>query len=178
MYRISELLKLERKVYHTNDLAILWGITNKNTLYTTIKRYVQGGVLIPIYKGFYSSVPLSALNPIELGKSIIHRYTYLSTESVLAKAGVIPQTIYLYTFVSDLPKKVSVGSMSFLFRRLKAEYLNNPSGVINRNGIFIASTERAVADMLYFNPKYHFDLPQSIDFEKVRLLQKEIGYLC
>jgi len=84
----------------------------------------------------------------------------------------------LYTFVSDLPKKVSVGSMSFLFRRLKAEYLNNPSGVINRNGTFIASTERAVADMLYFNPKYHFDLPQSIDFEKVRLLQKEIGYSC
>jgi predicted transcriptional regulator of viral defense system len=178
MYRISELLKLERKVYHTNDLAILWGITNKNTLYTTIKRYVQKGVLIPIYKGFYSIVPLSALNPIELGKSIIHRYTYLSTESVLAQAGVISQTIYLYTFVSDLPKKVSVGSMSFLFRRLKAEYLNNPSGVINRNGTFIASTERAVADMLYFNPKYHFDLPQSIDFEKVRLLQKEIGYSC
>jgi predicted transcriptional regulator of viral defense system len=176
MYRISELIKLDRKIYHTNDLAILWGIKNKNTLYTTIKRYVKKGVLIPIYKGLYSTVPLSALNPLELGKSIIHRYTYLSTESVLAQAGVISQPIYVYTFVSEFPKKVSLGPSSFLFRQLKAEYLNNPSGVINQYGIFIASTERAVADMLYFNPKYHFDVPESIDFEKVKFLQREIGY--
>ena len=178
MYRLNELIKLDRKIYHSNDLALLWDITNKNTLYTTIKRYVQKGVLVPIYKGMYSTVPLSKLDPLALGKSIIHRYTYLSTESVLAQAGVIAQATYMVTFVSDLPKKVTVGSMSFLFRQLKAEYLNNPTGVINQNGVFMATTERAVADMLYFNPKYHFDVPESIDFKKVKSIQKEVGYPC
>lgn len=177
MYRISELIKLDRKIYHSNDLAILWGIANKNTLYTTIKRYVQKGVLIPIYKGLYSTVPLSQLNPLELGKAIIHRYTYLSTETVLAQAGVIAQTTYAYTFVSDQSKRVTVGSISFLFRKLKDEYLYNPSGVINQNGIFVATNERAVADMLYFNPKYHFDVPESVDFDKVKAIQREVGYL-
>lgn len=176
MYRLSELIKLDRKIYHSNDLAILWDISNKNTLYTTIKRYVQKGVLIPIYKGLYSTVPLPQLDPLELGRAIIHRYTYLSTESVLAQAGVISQATYMYTFVSNIPKKVSVGSMSFLYRQLKEEYLNNPAEVTNQNGIFIASTERAVADMLYFNPKYHFDVPGNIDFGKVKIIQKEIGY--
>ena len=56
MYRISELIKLDHKIYHSNDLAILWGITNKNTLYTTIKRYVQKGVLTPIDRGLYSTI--------------------------------------------------------------------------------------------------------------------------
>ncbi len=177
MYRINELIKLDRQIYHTNDLAILWGIGNKNTLYTTIKRYVQKGVLIPIYKGLYSTVPVSQLDPLELGKAIIHRYTYLSTESVLARAGIIFQAIYAYTFVSDLPKKVNVGSISFYYRQLKPEYLNNPTGIVNQNGIFVATTERAVADMLYFNARYHFDAPESIDFEKVKSIQKEIGYL-
>ena len=177
MYRISELIKLDRKIYHSNDLAILWGIANKNTLYTTIKRYVQKGVLIPVYKGLYSTVPLSQLNPLELGKAIIHRYTYLSTETVLAQAGVIAQTTYAYTFVSDQSKRVTVGSISFLFRKLKDEYLYNPSGVINQNGIFVATNERAVADMLYFNPKYHFDVPESVDFDKVKAIQREVGYL-
>lgn len=177
MYRISELIKLDRKIYHSNDLAILWGIANKNTLYTTIKRYVQKGVLIPIYKGLYSTVPLSQLNPLELGKAIIHRYTYLSTETVLAQAGVIAQTTYAYTFVSDQSKRVTVGSISFLFRKLKDEYLYNPSGVINQNGIFVATNERAVADMLYFNSKYHFDVPESVDFDKVKAIQREVGYL-
>jgi hypothetical protein len=178
MYRINELIKLDRKIFHSNDLALLWNITNKNTLYTTIKRDVQKGVLLTIYKGLYSTVPLSKLDPLELGRAIIHRYTYLSTESVLAQAGVIAQATYAYTFVSNQPRKVSVGKWSFLFRQLKENYLNNPSGILNHNGVFMASTERAVADMLYFNPRYHFDVPESIDFEKVRSIQKGVGYPC
>jgi predicted transcriptional regulator of viral defense system len=178
MYRINELLKLDRKIYHSNDLAIIWGINNKNSLYTLIKRYTQKGILIPIYKGLYSTVPLSQLDPLELGRAVIHRYTYLTTESVLAQAGVISQATYIYTFVSDIPKKVTVGSTSFLFRKLKTTYLNNPIGIINQNGIFIATTERAVADMLYFNPKFHFDVPDNIDFEKVKFIQKQVGYPC
>ena len=178
MYRINELIKLDRKLYHSNDLALLWDITNKNTLYTTIKRYVQKGVLVPIYKGLYSTVPLTQLNPLELGKAIIHRYAYLSTESVLAQAGIIAQAVYSYTFVSDLPKKVTVGSTSFLFRQLKLEFLFNPTGILNQNGVFMATVERAAADLLYFNPRYHFDIPAGIDLDKVKLIQKEIGYPC
>ena len=177
MYRISELIKLDRKLYHSNDLAILWDINNKNTLYTTIKRYVQKGVLIPVYKGLYSTVPLVSLNPLELGKAIIHRYTYLTTESVLSQAGIISQRVYDYTFASDQSKRISVGQWSFRFRKLKDDYLLNPTGIIPQNGVFVATVERAVADMLYFSPKYHFDVPGSIDFEKVKSIQKEIGYL-
>jgi len=178
MYRLNELIKSDRNIYHSNDLALLWNISNKNTLYTTIKRYVQRGVLIPIYKGLYSTVPVSELDPLDLGRAIIHRYTYLTTESVLAQAGIISQATYAYTFVSSLSKKVTVKSFSFLFRKLKDEYLYNPTGIENKYGNFVATTERAVADMLYFNPKYHFDLSESIDFEKVKRIQKEIGYPC
>ena len=178
MYRIIELNRADRKIYHSNDLAILWSISNKNTLYTTIKRYVQKGVLIPIYKGLYSIVPISELDPMELGRAIIHRYTYLTTESVLAQVGIISQTTYAHTFVSNISKKVTVGDISFIFRKLKDEYLYNPTGIVKKDGNFVASTERAVADMLYYNPKYHFDFSESIDFEKVKQIQKEIGYSC
>lgn len=178
MYKLKKLIRSDRNIFHTNDLAILWDITNRNTLYTTIKRYVQKGLLISIYKGLYSKVPIAELDPLELGKAIIHRYTYLTTESVLSQAGIISQPIYAYTFVSSLSKKVTVGSASFLYRKLKDEYLFNPTGIINQDGNFVASTERAVADMIYYNPKYHYDFIESIDFEKVRQIQKEIGYPC
>ena len=178
MYRINELVKFDRKLYHTNDLAVLWGIANKNTLYTTIKRYVQKGILIPVYKGLYSTIPLSSLNPLELGKAIVHGYTYLTTETVLSQAGIISQAVYDYTFAANLSRHVSVGQWSFRFRQLKNDYLYHPGGITNQNGMFIASTERAVADMLYFNPKYHFDVPQAIDFDTVKTIQKEIGYPC
>lgn len=178
MYRIIELNRADRKIYHSNDLAILWNISNKNTLYTTIKRYVQKGVLISIYKGLYSTVPISELDPLELGRAIIHRYTYLTTESVLAQVGIISQATYAHTFVSNVSKKVTVEDISFRFRKLKDEYLYNPTGIVQRDGNLIATTERAVADMLYYNPKYYFDFSGSIDFEKVKQIQKEIGYPC
>ena len=178
MYRINELLKLDRKLYHTNDLALLWNIANKNTLYTAIKRYVQKGVLLPVFKGLYATVPIPQLDPQELGISIIHRYAYLSTESVLAQAGVITQMTYAYTFVSSQSKRVSLGATLYLFRQLSDQYLYNPSGISYRNGVFAATPERAAADMLYFNPKYHFDMPEALDFEKVKSIQKEVGYPC
>lgn len=178
MYRINDLIKLDRKIFHTGDLAILWGISNKNTLYTTIKRLVQKAVLIPIHKGLYATLPVSELDPLELGRGIIHQYTYLSTESVLAQAGVISQKTFPYTFVCSQSKRVTLGPREFLFRRLKPEYLFNPSGIAFQNGNLVASPERAAADLLYYNPHYHFDIPELLDFDSVKAIQKDVGYPC
>lgn len=178
MYRISELLQAGQKTYHTNDLAVLWSISNRNSLYRIITRYIERGILFPVYKGLYSTVPIDSLNPIELGRSIIHRFAYLTTESVLFQAGIISQRIYYFTFATDQSKRVIIGKWSFRFRQLKDIYLHNPAGIREQEGGFVATVERAVADMLYFNPKYHFDVREGIDFEKVRALQKEIGYPC
>jgi hypothetical protein len=178
MYRIRELIQLDRKLYHTNDLAILWGIANKNTLYKTISRYIDKSILFPVYKGLYSTVPIDLLNPIQLGRAIIHRFAYLTTESVLAGAGIISQRIYDYTFASDQSKRLTVGHWTFRYRKLKDIYLHNPSGISEQSGDFVATVERAVADLLYFNPRYHFDVREAIDFEAVRAVQKEIGYPC
>jgi hypothetical protein len=178
MYRISELNQLDRKIFHTNDLAILWGIADKHNLYMTVTRYIDKGILFPIYKGLYATVPVSSLNPLELGRAIIHRYAYLSTETVLSQAGIISQIVFDITFVADKSMRVSVGGRSFRFRKLKGDFLHNPTGITNQNGIFVASIERAVADMLYFSPRYHLDGFERVDFEKVRSMQKEIGYPC
>lgn len=68
-----------------------------------ISRYIDKGVPFPIYQGLYSTVPLALLNPLEPGQAIIHRYTYLTTETVLKQAGVISQAVYEFTFVTDQP---------------------------------------------------------------------------
>ncbi len=176
MYRINKLLKSDHQLYHSNDLAVLWGITNKNTLYTTVKRYVQKGILIPIHKGLYSAVPLSTLDPSSLGLAVIHRYAYVSTESILFRAGVISQPPTFHTFVTSVSQKTQVGTFSFLYRKLADRYLFNPSGLIYKDGTAMASAERAVADLLYFSPRYYFDLPGAVNWKKVKSIQKEVGY--
>lgn len=176
MYRIRELLQIDQKIYHTNDLAVLWKISNRHTLYMTISRSIARGILYPIYKGLYATVPLEMLNPLILGRAIIHRYTYLTTESVLATAGVISQAVYDYTYAADISKRVSVGPWSFRYRQLKDEFLFHPAGVEEHNAVFTATVERAAADMLYFSPKYHFDVPKLMDIEKMKAIKEKVGY--
>ncbi len=172
----SALLKQERKLFHTNDLALLWGVTNKNTLYTTIKRYKQSGVLVPIHKGFYSVVPLAELDPIVLGVSSLHNFAYSSTETVLVQEGIIAQTIPAVTLVSGVSKKFELVGNYYVVRKMKEEFLHNDLGIVQKNGYHEATVERAVADLLYFNPRYHFDNHELIDWEKVKHIQEEVGF--
>lgn len=174
----SILLKQKRKLFHSNDLSLLWGVTNKNTLYTTIKRYKQKGVLIPIHKGFYSVVPLSELDPIALGISFLHNYAYLSTETILSREGIIAQAIFPITLLSNISKKFELAGNDYLVRKMKDEFLYNDLGISKKGEYKEASIERAVADLLYFNPKYYFGNQKLIDWGKVKNIQKEVGFVC
>ena len=174
--KLQKLLEDQRNLYHTQDLAVLWGIDNPNTLYTTIHRYTARGFLNRIYKGFYSALPLSEIDPSKLGVVALHEYGYVSTESALVEHGVIMQEIKYITLVSGYSKRFEINGFKFLSRKMKDEYLLNRAGVVTENGVRKATVERAVADMLYFNPDYHFDGKDFINWEKVKEVQKLVGY--
>lgn len=170
------MLRQDRKLFHTNDLALLWQISNKNTLYTTIKRYVKKGVLIPIHKGFYSTQDLKNIDPVVLGIGYLHQYAYLSTETILFKKGIINQEVFCVTLISNISRKFSIGSHSYKVRQLRDEFLYQTTGVFVKNGYNQASPERAAADLLYFDSNYHFDGEKLIDWDKVRFIQKKVGF--
>ena len=117
--KVNSLLKQERKLFHTQDLALIWGINNKNNLYTTVKRYIKNGVLIPIHKGFYSVIELNKINPVDLGIAYLHQYAYLSTESVLVEYGIISQDIPYFTLVSGVSKKFGLEKNSYFVRQIR-----------------------------------------------------------
>ncbi len=176
--KIGILAQQPQKLFHTSDLKVLWNITNQNTLYKTINRLIKKKVLIPIQKGFYSIVPLDQLNPIQIGFRAINGFNYLSTESILAKNGIINQSPSKFTFISHKSLNFIINNNHFLVRQLKTTSLNNPIGISqNDQGVFIANTERAVADMLYFQPNYHFDADILIDWKTVKNYQSELNYL-
>ena len=175
--RFAKLAQMNEVVFHTGDLANLWGIENKNTLHTTLKRYAQKGLLFRIYKGLYSLKSIKNVNQELLGIKALHRFAYISTETILSKKGIIQQNIPNITIVSSLSRKFTIGGTLYKSRKLSDKYLFNSAGVtVDCNGIRVATTERAVADLLYFNPKYYFDNSKAIDWKKVRKIQEAVGY--
>lgn len=176
--KIAILAQQPHKIFRTSDLRILWNTTNQNTLYKTIARLIKKKNIFPIQKGLYSIVPINQLDPLEIGFRAIKTFSYLSTESVLADNGLINQIPSKITFISQKSANFIINNTYYSVRQLKASSLHNPIGIKQNNlGIFVATIERAVADMLYFQPKYHFDNDGKIDWTLVKNYQTQLGYL-
>ncbi|OGI98360.1 hypothetical protein A3H53_01970 [Candidatus Nomurabacteria bacterium RIFCSPLOWO2_02_FULL_40_10] len=174
--KIKQIVNSGQVIFCDTDLAVIWGIIKKNTLYTTIKRYTRQRLLEKVRQGIYSIKSPNALSPDAIGAKILHGYCYVSAETALERAGILKQKIRNITFVSGLSKKFSVGIHSFSSRQMKDVFLYNSIGVYTEGGINYACAERAVADLLYFNPKYYFDGSTSINWDKVKEIKKIIGY--
>ena len=176
MYSIEELIKTEKRLFHIADMAVIWRISNRKNLNMRLYRYVKNGLLFSIQRGLYALVPPEKLSPLEVAVALNHRYCYLTTETVLERYGVINRRVQFLTFFGEMSKKCYWAGNQFMFRKLKTEYLMRNDGVFEENGCFVATLERAVADILYFNPKFYFDSPNLINWTKVEEIKKKVGY--
>jgi predicted transcriptional regulator of viral defense system len=175
-YYQKALLEHDQHVFRTADLAVLWGISNKNTLRTTIKRYMQRGILYPIMRGLYSTRSLNKLHPYELGCAIAGSYSYVSTETVLSHEGIINQIPHAITLIGKKKKDVTIAGQRFAVRVFAEKFLVQRVGIHETPTYSIASLERAVADMLHIRSTYYFDNMVSFDQKKVDEMIVKIGY--
>ena len=174
--RFAALARMGEMVFHTGDAASIWGITNANTLHTILSRLMRGGLLFRLQNGLYSIKPLHELDPLLIGSKAIHGFCYVSTETVLSRAGIIQQQVPYSTLVSSVSRQFTLAGHHFRSRRLKDLHLFNETGIVREGGVLIASPARAIADILYFNPQYHFDASAHIDWNVVNRIQTEVGY--
>lgn len=182
MYRIKKrktgtvaaLLANRERLFHAQDLRVLWGTEKSATLHTTITRLCRRGVLHRIQKGMYASVPIADLDPVMLGLRALHGYSYVSGETVLARAGLINAHPATITLMGSVSRRFVIAGHRYRVRRLRDAFLFNPAGIVDVDGVPTATPERAVADTLFFNPRAHFDAP--IPWSRVQTLQKVLGY--
>lgn len=174
--KLAKIIRLGQVIFHIDDLANLWQINKANTLRTTVKRYAQAGLLFRIYRGFYSLKPISQLDPLLLGIKALHEFSYVSAETVLERAGIIFQSRNIITLISSKSKQFSIGDYQYRSRKLADQYLFNPAGIIEVNGVKITGVSRAVADLLYFNSRAHFDAERLINWRQVKKMQLAAGY--
>lgn len=177
MNKISILIQQNQHIFHTSDLKTLWDIQNQNTLYQTISRLIKKKILFAVYKGMYSIIPIDKLDPVEIGFRAINTFSYLSTESVLAKSGVINQSPSKITFVSSKSKSFEINNISYIVRQMRPEILNNTIGISQNNmGVFEADTTRAISDILYYQPSYNIDGINIVDRKLLKSYQSQLNY--
>ena len=174
--RFAALARMGEVVFHARDAGVIWGITNVNTLHTILSRYARAGLLFRLQNGLYSIKPHHELDPFLIGSKAVHGFCYVSTECVLARAGIIVQHVPHITLVGSASRQFNLAGHNFRLRRLRDIFLFNETGIVREGAVRIASAARAIADMLHFNPRYHFDASAHIDWSEVNRMQKDVGY--
>lgn len=143
-----------RTIFRLNDIAMLTGETNFQSLSKKLNYHVRTGKLQNPRKGIYAK---PAFNKEELACTV-YTPSYISLEYVLQKAGIVFQFDSRITVISYLSRIIEVENQNYLYRKLKGEILVNTAGIIRQNNqVNIATAERAFLDVLYLNAEYYFD---------------------
>ena len=143
-----------RTVYRLNDIAMLLGETNFESLNKRLNYLVRTGKLKNPRMGIYAKTAFS----LDELACRIYTPSYISLEYVLQKTGVIFQYNSQISSISYLSRTIDIEGNNFVYRKIKGDVLVVTSGV-NRmaNGVNIATAERAFLDMLYLDANYYFD---------------------
>ena len=161
---ISKVLRLENTVFTFKDISLIWGDTDKTATIAGVNYYVKTGVLYRIRRGIYAKD--KNYDRLELAAKI-YTPSYISFETVLAKAGIVFQ-FYAQIFVTSyLTREITADKQIYSYRKIKDSVLTNQAGIEKKNNYAIASAERAFLDVLYLNKDYHFDNLSSLDWGKI-----------
>lgn len=124
-----------------------------------VHRAVQAGELLKLKPGFHVLSPeyrRSVPHPFMLA-SLLHGPSHVSLESALAWHGLIPEIVYQVASVTAARSRTFTTPLGvFTFRRVPArDPLAGVQSVKLDDGVWIrmATPLRAIADMVYLNPK-------------------------
>ncbi|MCX5849623.1 MAG: hypothetical protein NTW65_09255 [Deltaproteobacteria bacterium] len=161
---ISAILRSGRTVFTFKDISLMWRNTDQKAVIAGINYYVSTGQLHRIRRGIYAKD--KNYDKTELACRI-YTPAYVSFETVLTRAGINFQYYGQIFIASYLAREIVVDGQVYQYRKIKNTLLTDSAGVLNKDGIAIATMERAFLDTLYLNTDYHFDNLALLNWDKV-----------
>lgn len=161
---LLEIYKLKETVFTVSMLEQLVRGISGDKLRDRLRYYVRVGKLLRVAHGVYAKLDFE---PLELGNKL-YSPSYVSLETILLREGITFQAYFTtYFLMTYLSRERKVGDYTYKYRRIKSSILTNTMGIVQKNGFFEATKERAFLDALYVYKNYHFDNLGGLDWEKV-----------
>jgi predicted transcriptional regulator of viral defense system len=164
---ILKLYSRPETVFTVAEIAQLLPGVSAESLTDRLYYFTKAGKLKRLRHGLYAK---QDYNPLELANKV-YRPSYISLETVLARAGITFQYYRTIFLVSYLTREIRIAETNIQYRRIKPGVLTNPAGIEPQPGYFIATPERAFLDAVYIYKNYHFDNLGAINWEKAQGLK-------
>lgn len=166
---IEKLAISGKKVFTTNDLAVIWQISERRKLIELIKYYLRGKRLIHIHKGIYAYG--QDYSSWDIAQKLVPM-SYISLYTTSQMHGLTFQFYSSIFCMSLKSRKYQIGEQDYVYHKVKETVFYNPIGLVEKDGYFIADKERTICDCLYVFPGFSFDNLLGIDKEKLLMLSK------
>jgi predicted transcriptional regulator of viral defense system len=161
---LDVLLRFPKTIFSTKDVSLLWGEKNEAAARVRLSYYVRTGKLIRVHRGLYAKD--KNYDKFELATRI-YTPSYISFETVLAKAGVVFQFYSRIFVASYLTREITLNGQIYSYRKIKDSILTNRAGIEAKDNYYIALPERAFLDIVYLNKDYHFDNLSPLNWDRV-----------
>ena len=160
---IKKLQKINKPFYTISDLEKIT-LLPRNSLYVSLKRGVTEGIIERVAQGIY--VPIGSTLSVENTAAQLYLPNYLSFESALSKYGILNLVPYTITFATTRKtRRYTIQKREVEFRQIAAELF---FGFEMKNGMYIASAEKAFLDEIYFVTRGKATLDfDEVDFKKL-----------
>lgn len=154
---------MNKSFYTIADLEKITGLS-RNTLYIALERWKTQGFIERVGQGIY--LPIGITASVENIASQLYIPNYLSFESALAKYGILNLIPYTITFATTRKtRKYTLRKQEIEFRQITPKLF---FGFEMKNGIYIASPEKAFLDEVYFVTRGRATLDfDEVDIEKL-----------
>jgi len=169
---IEKLATSGKKVFTTEDLAVIWQIPERRRLIERIKYYLREKRLIHIAKGVYAYG--EDYTPFDIAQKLIP-FSYLSLYTTSQMHGLTFQYYNSIYSVSLRNKTYELKDQKYIYHKVKESIFYMQQGLVDNGRYLIADKERTICDCLYVFPSFSFDNIRNINIEKLEAMSKLYG---
>jgi hypothetical protein len=160
---IEKLITSGKKVFTIEDLAVIWGITERRKLIERIKHYLREKRLVHIHKGVYA---YGDYTPMDVAQKLVPM-SYLSLYTTSQIHGLTFQ-YYAKTYCIALKSiTYDISGQTYVYHKVKEPIFYSQVGLVNQGQYIMADKERTICDLLYVFPSTAFDSLAGVDPKKL-----------
>ncbi|MBU1322469.1 hypothetical protein L6272_03200 [Microgenomates group bacterium] len=164
---LLELYKRPETVFTLADVSIMFPKIAYENIKARMFYLAVKGMIKKVRRGIFVKDNYDVL---ELANKL-YSPSYISLETVLAKAGITFQYYQEIFSISYLSRSLSVAENNLRYRKIRDEILLNHQGIERVNQAEMATKERAFLDAVFLYKDYHFDNLRPLDWEKIEELK-------
>lgn len=168
---IEKLIHSGKKVFTTDDLAIIWQISDRSKLLERVKYYLRQDKLVRLHKGVYA---YGEYTPFEAAQKL-NPLSYLSLYTTSQMHGLTFQYYRTIFSISLRNRKYEIEGQKFEYHKVKEEIFYSQIGLVRSDGYTMANRERTICDMLYIYPRFAFDDIKEVDTTLLRDISRIYG---